>query len=302
MYYNRDVALFGRKKLGRLRKTRTEESFSRQIFRGLMRLAILGVVLTSVWYFTRLEFFTINEVTVTGGETIAHDDLRTRLTSELEGEYFLFVPKRFSYLYPHERMMEVLLTTPRIKSGDITRESRNTLTVSFEEYVPAALWCTKGPNEPCLFLDESGFAFAEAPLLQGGGLIRHTVEGKPAEPGTQVIEGSVLTNIHGFIQRIEHEHGLRVTALTHKENGDIEFEVNGGGQIFASGGKDLHVTFENLTSVLTSPEYEHIAPGNFNYIDVRFDKKVFLNEEFATTPAATTTEKTEDELEEELSE
>jgi hypothetical protein len=35
---------------------------------------------------------------------------------------------------------------------------------------------------------------------------------------------------------------------------------------------------ENLQLVLSSPQYTHLKPGNFEYIDLRFGNRVFVNE------------------------
>ncbi len=284
---------FRRKKtLGRI-KNRHEVSFARQFFRGVFRIVLLGCFLALTWYGTRLQMFTIHEVQVEGGETISHDEIRARVTDELQGAYFLVIPKRFSYLYPHDRILEVLEKIPRAHNLIVERASRNTLAISFDEYIPHALWCIdSGENTPCMFVDSRGYAFAPAPQLDGGTLVRHVIEGSESLEEGAVISEDKLFALDTFLERTRDELGLRITTLTHKKNGDVEFFVNGGGSIRVSGGKDFQTTFENLKSVLTSKEFQHIGPGNFQYIDVRFDNKVFVNEELkvdeSTSTASTT--------------
>ena len=36
---------------------------------------------------------------------------------------------------------------------------------------------------------------------------------------------------------------------------------------------------ENLKTILVSEEFSHLKPGNFQYIDLRFGNKIFVNEE-----------------------
>jgi hypothetical protein len=38
-----------------------------------------------------------------------------------------------------------------------------------------------------------------------------------------------------------------------------------------------------------SEEYRHLKPGNFQYVDVRFDTKVFVNEHIAPLVSTTAT-------------
>lgn len=283
------MAAFERKKIGSRQKAREEASFARQIVWGILRLVFIACVLAMIWYVTRLEAFTIREVIVVGGETVSHEDIRVHMMDELKGTYFFLIPKQFTYLYPHDRMKEVVEKTPRAYSVDIHRTSRNSLQVSFAEYVPHALWCMQDAvDTPCMFVDSSGYAFTEAPQLLGGSLVRHSFEGLESLTEGAVTTPERLLVVDSFIQRVEQDLGLRVTSLLEKKNGDIEFYVNGGGMILVSGGKDFQATFENLKSVLSSKEFKHIKPGNFKYIDVRFDNKVFVNEELETVSTATT--------------
>ena len=267
----------------------TQHSFVWQIMRGVLRLFAIGVVLGLTWYITRFPFFTITEVTVSGGETISHEEIRAHVRSELQGAYFLIVPKQFTYLYPKERVNEVLLKNPRIHDIVLSRADRHTIDVSFKEYVPYALWCGYGAStSPCYFVTEGGFAFAPAPTMQGGALPRHILEGvDELQVGDMHTEKS-LPEIDAFMQRASEELNLRIASVLHKKNGDIEFSINGGGVIFVTGKKDLNAAFDNLTSVLASDEFAHIEPGNFKYIDVRFENKVFVNEKIAEE--STTTE------------
>jgi hypothetical protein len=266
-----------------------EVSFKRHIVRGLLSVCVLVILLYGAYYITRLQTFTITEVTVEGGETISHDEVRAQVENELVGNYFALVPKRFSYLYPHDRILEVLTKIPRIHNVEVVLQDRTSIHVTFLEYIPHALWCVyEREDTPCYFITGDGYAFAEAPSLHGGALTRHSIEGLDEIKAGVVIDPAKLSEIDTFIKKIETELGLRVTSIVHKKNTDLEFLVNGGGTILVSSGKDFQTTFENLKSVLSSKEFEHIEPGNFKYVDVRFDNKVFVNEDFSTPGASST--------------
>lgn len=266
-----------------------ERSFRRQIIFGVCSLVFLTLVSGLVYYVTRIPFFTIQDITVTGGETISHEDVRYAVSQELIGSYFLLVPKSFSYTFPKDRIQEVLDGVERIYNVHVERTSRTALSVTFDEYDPFALWCTADIEHPnCYFLDEKGYAFAPAPDLQGGTLVRHVIERLTEPKEDRVIEQKDLERIHAFIQRLEVELSLRVTTVVHKQNTDFEFVVNGGGMILVAGDTLESVAFDNLKSVLSSQEFKHIEPGNFKYIDVRFDNKVFVNEKIYDEPASTT--------------
>lgn len=268
-------------------QTRT---FVWQIIHGVLRLIVIVGLLALVWYVTRLPMFTITEVTVSGGETIPHDEVRASVLQELQGTYFLIIPKRFSFLYPHERIYEVVAKNASLYDIHVVRASRTELKVSFKEYVPYALWCTQSINTvPCLFMTEDGYAFSEAPLLQGGVFVRYAEEGIDKINIGYVRTKEQLNAIEYFIQRMEHELGLRVASVLFTHDGDIELSIHGGGKIFVSGKDSLEIVFDNVQVVMKSQEFKHLKPGNFQYIDVRFNNKVFVNETMSDIASSTAT-------------
>ena len=279
------MTLFAQKKpRGRANAGTVRSDFAHQIFWGIIRIIGIALLFVLVWYVTRLDFFTIHEVRIVGGETISHSDIQARVDDELKGSYFLLIPKHFVYLYPHDRIVEVLGKTPRIHDVVVERSGRTTLNVTFAEYVPHALWCVYEKDDvPCYFVTEDGYAFSEAPSLQGSALVRHSVEGIDKVTSGNVIDAEKFAAIDRFIARAEDELDFHIVSVAHTKEGDIHFLVSGGGEVYATGKKDLDVTFENLKTVLTSSEFKHLAPGNFRYVDVRFDSKVFVNEEMGST-------------------
>lgn len=265
-------------------------SFAWQIGIGVLRLLITAGLLILVWYVTRLPMFTITEVAVSGGETISHDEVRAFVLQELQGTYLLVIPKHFSYLYPHDRIYEVLSKNTSMHDIEIQRTSRAKLDISFKEYIPYALWCSyTSSTTPCLFMTESGYAFSEAPVLQGGVLVRYIQEGMDEMKIGQVLTKEQLGPIEQLIGRIEHELEFRIASVLFKTNGDIELRIHGGGMVLVSGKEDVEKTFDNLQTVLKSQEFKHLKPGNFQYVDVRFHNKVFVNESSEASASSTDT-------------
>lgn len=276
------------------KRKRQSESFARQLWRGIARFILLVLLIVAVYYFTRLESFTITEVSIEGGETISHQTLRELVETEIDGTYFRLIPKRFTYFYPHDRLVYVLERTPRVHDVQTERLSRTELLVTFEEYAPHALWCqSESSSTPCYFLDETGYAFAEAPTLQGGALLRHYAPYDDTALPAHVIDEDTLAAIDTFVSQAETALAFRINALTYMQDDDVTFWVNGGGSIQASLKRDLNDTLENVAATLESEAFAHIEPGNFNYIDARFENKIFINEEVVEEVATTTDETVE---------
>ncbi len=283
------MPLFRRKPRDWRRNKVAEPNIWRQIAWGVFSIVIVILVVAAIWYLTRLSGVTIVDVAVRGGETISHEVVRSKIKDELKGTYWRVIPYTFSYLYPHDRIVDVISATPRIHDVIVERTSRTKLAVSFEEYLPAGLWCmTTDENADCYFLDERGFAFSPAPPLRGGTLTRHVIEGKTAFKEEQILTPELFAMTKEFAERLATELNLRVTNITHSTEGDSTYHINGGGDLFVTTEINIEETLKNLRAILESKEFNHLEPGNFRYIDLRFGGKIFVNEELE--PVSTTTE------------
>jgi hypothetical protein len=247
---------------------------------GLGFLVILGtaLILTTVWYGTRLEALTISQIEVQGGETISHDKVNQLVAAQLEGEFAGFIPKAFAWLYPKKEIISAVSAVERIHSIKVERTSGSALLVSFEEYLPEALWCKTLRAIECVFIDAQGRAYGTSPNLAGGSLVRfiHTSQAPK--------KGKLLTSAEDFqlLQRLTQlleENRWYVSHVEIDKVRDAFLHIVDGGEFKVTLTQDPEVTVNNLNAVLTSEEFNGLQPGNFQYIDLRFGNKVFVNEE-----------------------
>ena len=70
-----------------------------------------------------------------------------------------------------------------------------------------------------------------------------------------------------------------VTKVEIDSAGDAYMTIVGGGEFKVSLKQPAKETVDNLLTVLGSEQFAHLTPGNFDYIDLRFGSKVFVNEE-----------------------
>lgn len=283
--------MFGRKhKRVRAHRGNDVSTMWRHIAIGVFVCVMVLVGVTGVWYGTRLPVMSIASVEVTGGDTIPHKVVYTYVTDILDQSYFSLVPHRFAPLAPTEQIAQALQAIPRVKDVSLTRDGA-TLRVAYTEYEPFALWCN-GSKESgtCFFLDERGYAFAHAPQLEGATLVRHIDERVSTLDQSQAFETVQFERTHQFLENLVEKLELRVTDVRYTIDGDLEFTVSGGGVIKVSASDSYEIVLDRLSTVLRSDAFDHIEPGNFQYIDLRFGNKVFVNEEKPVVP--TTTEDT----------
>lgn len=269
----------------------------RQIVLGFLLMLLLAGLLTGIWYGSRIERLTIKAVEIAGGETIDHAMIRKIAEEELVGAYYRLVPKRFAWTYPEQKLQERIMEIDRIKESTVKRVSGEKIEIYFAEYQPFALWCDQADSGNCVFLDEFGWAFAQAPSLQGGALLRFSEAGQVPSLDTAPFSADFITTTADFIDRVSDELGLPITQVEKTGQDEIAYYISGGGELKVSSRMSVDETFDNLSTLLNSEAFAHIEPGNFQYIDLRYGNRVFVNEELAPTlesegasSTATTTE------------
>jgi cell division septal protein FtsQ len=257
---------------------------------GLFVFACIGIILTVVWYGTRLPAFTISAVEASGGITIDRETVTAATESVLEGAYLKLIPRRFVYFYPEEALLERLRQIERIKDVHVVREG-TVLHVTYGEYTPEALWCKEESQETCLFIDETGHAFDSAPDLIGGTLLRYYSLQREPTLGDRPMTEADYSATKEFVARLA-ETGWYIESVEVDTVRDVFYGLNSGGELKVSLSEDPKRAIDFLNTIRQSDEFKHLAPGNFNYVDLRFGTKIFVNEEFpelATSTATSTT-------------
>jgi len=259
----------------------------KQTFLGLSVFACVGLLVTAVWYVTRLDTFTINTVSVSGGFTLDKEAIKKISETQLEGAYLKLIPKRFSYFYPEAAMLAEVSQFEKIKNVKVERVSRGEVSVTFGEYVPDALWCDIVDIKECYFLDDQGFAFAAAPDLSGASLLRYYSSEKEPENKTNPFTVADYQNAKQLAYFL-NDYGWFVTTVEINSDRYAFYTLASGGEVKNNLALMAADTMENLLTVVGSDEFSHLKPGNFQYLDLRFDTRVFVNEELLPTIVAST--------------
>lgn len=248
----------------------------KQILIGVALVILIGLLLTAVWYGTRISGMQIKGVEVMGGFTIPHVTISTIAEEELAGTYLKLVPKKFSPLFPKDSIAKRILEVPRVKNVHLEVDDKKKLIIAFEEYKPEALWCGEEGSE-CWFIDSLGFAFAKAPELSGGAFVRYYNDATP-EHAASYADMEFIHTTRDFVEGLKDELDLYVVEVHVLGDQDIEYAVAGGGRIKVSQTMSPKTSFNNLKTILQSEEFAHLEPGTFHYVDLRFGDKVFVSE------------------------
>ncbi len=258
----------------------------RQIGVGFLVLSVVASIIAGVWYGSRAASFTIDSVQVASGETINPELVKQQVETELEGTYFGLIPKRFSLFYPQKAALAAVMEIERVKDVTISETDQKTLKVSFSEHKPHSLWCKTTLGADCLFLNSEGYAFGVAPDLSGGSFMRFITTGREPQLKETLVPSTLqYNNFFDLIDRLSFV-GWFVSSIEIDQIGDAFVTIVEGGELKITLAASPSELVDNLRVVLSSPEFSSIAPGSFEYIDLRFGDKVFVqkeDEDFATT-------------------
>jgi hypothetical protein len=249
----------------------------KQVAWGFLAIGGVLLILTAIWYGTRLQALTLSEVKVYGGQTISHERVSRVASRQLEGEYIGFIPRAFAWLYPQQEIADELAIIERIHSIEVDRTNGSTLHITFQEYVPAALWCKTLLAIECVFIDKSGFAYGTSPNLAGGSLLRFIHTSKTPEVDARLTSAEDFGLLNELTDMLL-KNGWFVSHIEIDKERDAFLHIVDGGEFKVTLTQDPQVTVNNLNVVLTSDEFTDIQPGGFQYIDLRFGNKVFVNE------------------------
>lgn len=255
---------------------------------GILIASLIGVVGYGLWHFSRIDGLTLKEISVVGGETVPHEKVIEVTQRTLDGSYFHFVPRRFAWTYPKAEILKAIYDIDRVKNVHLERDGGEKLLIAFEEYQPFALWCKELTSRNCLFLDSSGYAFAAAPVLDGGAFLRYSETDREPAIKTDAFPSEFIRSTNLFVANAYETLGLNIIQVEKTGEDDILYHIAGGGVVKASNRLSTEETLENLAAILNSEEFSHIEPGNFKYIDLRFGNKVFVNEVMEEALATTT--------------
>lgn len=262
----------------------------KQFLLGFSIFATLGLIIFGVHTLTRLPAFTITTIVASGGSTIDETEVADKVAAVLEGAYVRLIPRRFTYLYPEAEVVRAVAEVERIKEPHIELTDRHTLTITYDEYYPDALWCTDKTKQgdDCYFLDEQGYAFGKAPNLTGGSLLRiYTLQDTP-EKGKTAMTAEEYHAIKDFVSELG-QTGWYAATVEIDSVRDVFYTLSQGGELKATLHQSGADTLRYLMTIRQSTEFEHLKPGNFQYIDLRFGSKVFVNEHEEVAAAATST-------------
>ena len=250
-----------------------------------MKAVVFGVVFLAVFVgvvaFFRISYFQVDKIEIIGNGSLVEKELVEAIKSKLEGKYLWFFPKSNIFLIPKDKILaELPEEFKRIKKITLDKKYFSRIVIKLEERNNAVLFCKK---ENCIYADEKGFAFEEAPYFSGAVFLK-LIDQRESDNGEkeEVIEkkiGSILIaesefyKILEFAKLIEKTGGGVLEVVLKKEN-IYEFYTKEGWKIILNNKNEPKDTHLNLTATLESNIKDRQI--KLEYIDLRFGNKIYF--------------------------
>ncbi len=244
---------------------------------GSALILLLGLLI----FLSRLEYFQVREVNVSGAEATSPDSVVLVAKDLMSEKYLWLVPKSNALVYPEDFMREILFRKfPRFSSVDFSLSGLNTLNISVIEREPFALYCGAsaqgGELSQCYFLDEVGFIFDHAPSFSEGVYFVYSASEPFSEPlGQAYLSADEFTQLRDFIEELK-TLGIKPIALEMTPEVFILRTENDSSLSWLRS-TDLTRLLGNLKAFLSSPEIkaEKGFLEKFEELDLRTEDKVF---------------------------
>lgn len=274
-----------------LRKKRKKRIIRYSIFLG-----IFVFVVAVVSYISYRPSIRISEVELVGGILVTEADVKKTTLDYNQGSYFWLFPRNSSFWYPKQSLKKKLMDNfKRIETLEMNLKNFKTLVVTITERKPIATWCrdegsveqvvtpessTTPPEiktipSQCYFIDQNGTIFAVSPFFSGDAYFKYYGIIKEENPiGLEYMASTTkFTEINQFVDSVKGT-SLRPQYVIAKENDEFSMVLAGGGEIYFDTKKPLNIVFDNLETLIATPELFG-RTARLDYIDLRYGNKLF---------------------------
>lgn len=302
--YNHKIKHMRSRHSSRQSKTFSAKRRARGISRIISVVGILCVVFLIIWGITSWSAFTITSVQISGVDKEEVSALHDKAVELLSGSYLGMFPRNNSLIYPRSAIRVAIEDAYReVKSVDVSRTDRHTITITINKKTPAALVCATLPDFDgndlslndsgrCYFTDETGLIFKKAPLFSGAIYNRYYMPDLVSDVdvtasssligiyATSTTEFSIMQRIYKAVQ----QSNITADAMLMKGGGEYELYVRNLDMSSSTAViyfNTISPVAEQISNLISFWNHEVDAARakrqqvGFDYIDVRYSPNVY---------------------------
>ncbi len=222
-----------------------------------------------MWSFFASPFFKITDIKLPENDIVTANDIRKIMSDSAPfdlGENLFILSKS---------NIKTTLTAafPTITGINVEKELFNGLTVRYEKRIPIGIWCGK---INCYYFDKEGIIFKEAPLTEGGLILKIEDSGnKEVSLGEKAINADLLKFIMEFNNKLLDSGQIKVVEFKIGPSADFDLKAvtANGWLIYLDQNQNPALAASNLFTILNEVIKNKIS--SLEYIDLRIPSRVF---------------------------
>ncbi|MFH1392885.1 MAG: FtsQ-type POTRA domain-containing protein [Patescibacteria group bacterium] len=221
------------------------------------------------WSFFVSPFFKITKIKLPENNIVTANDIRKIMTDSAP----LNLGENLFILSKNNVKATLTAAFPAITGINVEKELFNGLTVSFEKRIPVGIWC--GKNN-CFYFDKEGIIFKEAPLTEGGLILKIEDSGnKEISLGDKAINTEQLKFIMDFNNKLLENSQLKITEFKIGPSADFDLMAVTalGWLIYLDQNQNPASAASNLFTILNEVIKNKIS--SLEYIDLRIPTRIF---------------------------
>jgi len=237
------------------------------------------------------KFFRLTQINVVGESAEGKEDVKNFVENKLKGRYFFLIPKDSVFFLSKENIsLSTKKNFPCLSEVGISLVSLNSLFVKIKDKEARLICCDSQEANKCFYVNADGEIYSEAPNFSEP-VMNKIVAKLPSAPiGQKFLASSTVEKISVLISTAEAlilnlpkiSNSNRVSYLEPLKAGDWQLFVNQGDgktwKIIFNENKAISQLVGGLSSSLSNEVFLKDwsrKTGNLDYIDLRFDGKIF---------------------------
>jgi len=256
-------------------KYKKQKLFTKKRGKLYWKISLYSILSFSLIYgiifWSSFESFQIKNVQVSGNIFTETEIVEEIFNNETDGRHLFLVSKNNYLFVPDKKIKKYIENELSVKEVFIKRENWNTVSIEIAEHKPFGIWCD---GDDCYFVNDKGLFFAKVPEIYDPNLIVIEGEKEGDKLGQYFIEENIFSNFSQKVSLLK-EIEIEVTRIYTEDFETFKFVTKDGPELFVEKNDDPVQTINNLETTINQEDINDAQFENLEYIDLRFDNKVF---------------------------
>ncbi|MBI2025219.1 hypothetical protein HYT04_00310 [Candidatus Kaiserbacteria bacterium] len=218
-----------------------------------------------------------NAVRISHIEVSEDVSLSAYATRAMQGHYFGVIPRDSIFFFPEERIRaDILASYNDIAAVSVSRNGFTGISIKADYRVPIARWCGDATRlnlvADCYVFDTDGFIYSTTTTTQPiNSFVVYEALPADAEPvGSTLPFSKNFPAIFDFARQLSTLGSPVISVSIH--DGEVDHVLASGTRVTYVLGRER----DAFTALVSARDNINLANGSVDYVDLRFDGKVYL--------------------------